>query len=102
MIKIDLKQRKRELLGVITILLVVVIGMSIYKYTTFRSGFEIVDELGGNVFPSAILSVATTDAQVIQPIEQPSTYRSCRNSFFLSFRIGICIGETAEGIYHLS
>ena len=69
MIKIDLKQRKRELLGVITILLVVVIGMSIYKYTTFRSGFEIVDELGGNVFPSAILSVATTDAQVIQLID---------------------------------
>ena len=69
MIKIDLKQRKRDLLGVITILLVVVIGMSIYKYTTFRSGFEIVDELGGNVFPSAILSVATTDAQVIQPID---------------------------------
>lgn len=33
----------------------------------FRAGFEIVDDLGGNVFPSSILSVATTDAQVIVP-----------------------------------
>ncbi len=33
------------------------------------SAFEIVDDLGGNVFPSAILSVATTDAQVILPAD---------------------------------
>lgn len=26
----------------------------------FRAGFEIVDDLGGNVFPSSILSVATS------------------------------------------
>ena len=32
MIKIDLKQRKREVLGVIAILFVIVTGMSIYKY----------------------------------------------------------------------
>ena len=41
--------------------------MSIYKCTSFHSGFEIMDDLGGNIFPSAILSVATTDAQVIEP-----------------------------------
>ena len=35
----------------------------------FRSGFEITDELGGNIFPSSILSVATTDAQVIVPAD---------------------------------
>lgn len=64
MIKIDLKQRKREVLGVIAILFVIVTGMSIYKYASFSSGFEITDDLGGNIFPSAILSVATTDAQV--------------------------------------
>ena len=67
MIKIDLKQRKREVLGVIAILFVIVTGMSIYKYASFSSGFEITDDLGGNIFPSAILSVATTDAQVIEP-----------------------------------
>jgi hypothetical protein len=42
-------------------------GISVFKYTSFNSGFEIVDDLGGNIFPSAILSVATTDAQVITP-----------------------------------
>ena len=67
MMKIDLKQRKREVLGVIAILLIIVSGMSIYKCTSFHSGFEIMDDLGGNIFPSAILSVATTDAQVIEP-----------------------------------
>lgn len=39
MIKIDLKQRKREVLGVIAILFVIVTGMSIYKYASFSSGF---------------------------------------------------------------
>lgn len=35
----------------------------------FVNDFEIVDQLGGNLFPSAILSVATTDAQVIKPMD---------------------------------
>lgn len=69
MIKINLKQRKREVLGVIIVLFLIVVGMSIFRCASFRSGFEIVDELGGNIFPSAILSVATTDAQIIQPID---------------------------------
>lgn len=34
----------------------------------FTTDFEVVDQLGGNLFPSAILSVATTDAQIIQPM----------------------------------
>lgn len=34
----------------------------------FNTSYEIVDQLGGNLFPSAILSVATTDAQIIQPM----------------------------------
>lgn len=37
----------------------------------FSSDFEIVDQLGGNLFPSAILSVATTDAQIIEPLDTP-------------------------------
>lgn len=69
MIKINLKQRKREVLGVIIVLFLIVVGMSIFRCASFRSSFEIMDELGGNIFPSAILSVATTDAQIIQPID---------------------------------
>lgn len=69
MIKIELKQRKREVIGVIIVLFLIVVGMSVFKCTSLRPGFEIVDELGGTIFPSAILSVATTDAQIIQPVD---------------------------------
>lgn len=72
MINFNLKQRKREVLAIIIVLFLVVVVMSVFKCSSFRSGFEIADELGGNIFPSAILSVATTDAQVIQPSD--STY----------------------------
>lgn len=34
----------------------------------FVDTYEVVDQLGGNLFPSAILSVATTDAQIIKPM----------------------------------
>lgn len=69
MIKIELKQRKREVIGVIIVLFLIVVGMSVFKCTSLRPGFEIVDELGGTIFPSAILSVATTNAQIIQPVD---------------------------------
>lgn len=67
MIKIDFKQRKREVLWGIVILFFIAIGVFVFHFSSSRSGFEITDELGGNIFPSAILSVATTSAQVIQP-----------------------------------
>lgn len=71
--KIKIKQSKRKVaLGVALLFLAVAVGISIYRYYSFSSDFEIVDELGGTIFPSAILSVATTDAQVIQPTD--STY----------------------------
>ena len=65
MIKIDLKQRKREVLGVIAILFVIVTGMSIYKYASFSSGFEITDDLGGNIFPSAILMPRSSNRPIL-------------------------------------
>lgn len=52
------------------LLIVQTVGILIYLWlntTTFRPGFEIKAELGGNIFPSTILSVATTDAQIILP-----------------------------------
>ena len=69
MIKIDFKQRKREVLWKVVALFFIAIGVSVFKFSSATSGFEITDELGGNIFPSAILSVATTDAQVIQPAD---------------------------------
>lgn len=69
MIKIKSKERRREIVWGVIILLFILIGVSVFKFSSFRSEFEITDELGGNIFPSAILSVATTDAQVIQPVD---------------------------------
>ncbi len=54
---------------IIAILALVVVGSLWLNSAPFRSGFEITDELGGNIFPSSILSVATTDAQVIVPVD---------------------------------
>lgn len=69
MIRIDLKRYRREIIGAVIVLLILIGGISVFKYSSFNSGFEIVDDLGGNIFPSAILSVATTDAEVITPAD---------------------------------
>lgn len=66
-ISIDFKRYKREITGAFVALLILIGGVSLFRYASSGSGFEIVDDLGGNIFPSAILSVATTDAQVIVP-----------------------------------
>ena len=55
MIKIDLKRRRREVIGAVIVLLLLLGGVSVFKYTSFNTGFEIADDLGGNIFPSAIL-----------------------------------------------
>lgn len=56
-----------RLLLVVGVLLLAAVGSWWLNVLPFRSGITITDDLGGNIFPSAILSVATTDAQVIQP-----------------------------------
>lgn len=100
MIQIDLKKHKREWVGAIIVLLILIGAISVFQYNSSNSGFEIVDDLGGNIFPSAILSVATTDAQVITPSD--STYlgnsKSCiairvrsRNAYS---RVRIEVSET--------
>ena len=56
------------------LLILQTIGIVLYLWlstSTFRPNFEIKDELGGNIFPSSILSVATTDAQIIMPADSP-------------------------------
>lgn len=64
------KETHKWRLPVVTIVLAIVVVGSIWlNVAPFRSGFEIADELGGNIFPSSILSVATTDAQVIVPVD---------------------------------
>lgn len=61
----------RRLLLCIMLMMVAVGATYVWLRKPFASDFEIVDQLGGNLFPSAILSVATTDAQIIEPIDTP-------------------------------
>jgi len=79
MIKIDLKRHRKEIIGSVVVLLILLGGMSVFKYTSFNSGFEIVDDLGGNIFPSAILSVATTDCSVGFDVFGKSEIVYCRS-----------------------
>ena len=44
---------KRHLSVIMGTLLLVIIGSVWLNTATFRSGFEITDELGGNIFPSS-------------------------------------------------
>ena len=66
---INFRRYKWRLPALIALLVVVVAGSFWLNTAPLRSGFEIPDELGGNIFPSSILSVATTDAQVIVPAD---------------------------------
>lgn len=65
-----------------------------------RLDFEITDDLGGNLFPSAILSTATTNAQIIQSADTLTlgNPKSCLAIRFTSpvsnCRIRIDVGET--------
>ena len=54
--------------GLLTALLLVGGGIGIYRCQNEAPPFEITDQLGGNIFPSAILSTATTDTLLIQPM----------------------------------
>ena len=41
MIKIDLKRHRKEIIGSVVVLLILLGGMSVFKYTSFNSGFEL-------------------------------------------------------------
>ena len=66
-IKIEIKSWKKTLLF---FLIIGIIAAGVYWTTRWvipTQDLEITDDLGGNIFPSAILSTATTDAMIIKP-----------------------------------
>ena len=71
MLKLYLAVRWRDVFIALGIALVIGAGVVVYRSTYANTDFEIVDALGGNIFPSAILSVATTDVELIQPVDTP-------------------------------
>ena len=54
---------------ILSVLLLVIAGLFWYRYNNEHTTFEIVDDLGGNIFPSAILSVAVSDTQIVVPAD---------------------------------
>lgn len=96
----NINKSNKWCLPVIVILLIIAAVLLWKNFDTFRPGFEITDELGGNIFPSAILSVATTNAQVIVPpdtlyIGNPKSVISIRVRSGKAFsRIRLEINET--------
>ena len=76
--------------------------------------FELNDELGGNIFPSLILSTATTDTLIVAPTEKgalgnpksrkrcPPACRGGRNAVFQTFRIGIHPSRGRKGLHGVS
>lgn len=74
MTALEIKMQKRKLLwrimAVVLALTMLVGGVTfVVMKRPFADDYELVDQLGGNLFPSAILSVATTNTQVIPPMD---------------------------------
>ncbi len=101
MIHLSIRNRKLKIAGVTTaILLLLGIAFSLIRYSALPPDFEITDELGGNIFPSAILSVATTDALIVTPADSvyvgnPKSVIAIRVKSHKAFsRVRIDVGET--------
>lgn len=84
MTALEIRIQKRKLLWRITAVvlsLTMLVGGITYVVMKrpFADDYELVDQLGGNLFPSAILSVATTNTQVIPPMsgEYVGNPKSC-------------------------
>lgn len=54
---------------ILSFLLLAITGLFWYRYNSEHTTFEITDDLGGNIFPSAILSVAVSDTQIVVPAD---------------------------------
>lgn len=60
------------LLGILTAGVGIVLSFVLMRHRFFASAeFELTDELGGNIFPAAILSVAATDTLLTIPVDTP-------------------------------
>lgn len=87
-----LKQRKWRRLLLVGVVLVVAVALMAVTLPCFMGNkpskdYEIKDLLGGNIFPSAIISIATTDAAFITPIDTP---------YVGNVRNGLAVQVTAE------
>lgn len=62
--------KKNIIISSVVLLLIIGGGFIVYHYDKiFKPKWEIVDELDGNIFPSIVLSLATTNLSLIQPVD---------------------------------
>ena len=82
LVRIERRRFVWRLVVVVSALVMLVSAVTIFVMVRrpFVDDYEIVDPLGGNFFPSAILSLATTDAQIVQPMD------------------GKCLGNAKSGV----
>lgn len=89
----------------IVMAILAILGIGVFFGWRFKNifpcvDFELTDDLGGNIFPSAILAVATTDTLVVQPsdtlvIGNPKSSIAIRIKNPVSnARLKITLGET--------
>ncbi|MBQ2030037.1 MAG: hypothetical protein II484_04065 [Bacteroidaceae bacterium] len=71
LIRILISIRRWELLLLVGLLLLGALGYALYNRLFANTSMEIVDSLGGNIFPSAILATATSDENFILPCDTP-------------------------------
>lgn len=71
MIKISIELRWRDVFLFLLLAAVITGSVLFIRNKYANTDFEITDDLGGNVFPSAILSTATTDQAITIPIDTP-------------------------------
>lgn len=67
MIRLYVKLGMKEMIIFFAFLILGLIGYWIYRSSQSPAEFEIMDELAGNIFPSSIISLATTDELVVIP-----------------------------------
>ena len=64
----QLPPRKKAVWAAIIVMTpLLILGAILLLRKAGDNSFEITDKLGGNIFPSAIISTATTDAQIVKP-----------------------------------
>ncbi|MDO4722985.1 hypothetical protein [Porphyromonas circumdentaria] len=71
MIRVYVALNKRDVFILLAFLLLIFIGYLFFRSQKTSGDFEITDELGGNLFPSSIISLATTDELIITPSHTP-------------------------------
>lgn len=108
MIKLYIHLTRRDVVITLAVLILAAVGYGIYRANFVDTEAEIVDELSGNIFPSAILALAATDEVVVTPTD--SNYVGNSKSYFglrlrsrgENTRVRIEVAETPFSKYSVS